>query len=165
MKFTYCPHCGKKLMKKEIGDEGLVPFCETCSVPLWDMFSTCIITAVVNEEHEVALLRQDYVTKTHYVCVAGHIKIGETVEETVIREVKEELGLDVEKLEYIHSYPMLTKEMLMLGYQANVKKADFVLSQEVDSATWFKFEDALAQMKEGSIAWQLVKTVVDTYNT
>lgn len=36
MKYTYCPHCGDKLMKKEIGDEGLIPFCERCSIPLWD---------------------------------------------------------------------------------------------------------------------------------
>lgn len=161
MKFTYCPHCGEKLIKKEIGDEGLIPFCERCSIPLWDMFTTCIITAVVNEEHEVALLRQDYVTKAYYVCVAGHIKLGESAEETVIREVKEELGLDVKELTYIRSYPMENKEMMMLGYKANVKKADFVLSKEVDLAKWFKFEDALQQIKEGCIAWQLVKAVVE----
>lgn len=161
MKFTYCPHCGEKLIKKEIGDEGYIPFCESCSVPLWDMFATCIITAVVNEENEVALLRQDYVTKAYYVCVAGHIKLGESAEETVIREVKEELGLDVEELKYIHSYPMEQKEMMMLGYQAKVKKADFVLSKEVDFAKWFKFEDALEQIKEGCIAWQLVKAVIE----
>uniref|UniRef100_UPI004055D96F NAD(+) diphosphatase n=1 Tax=Agathobacter sp. TaxID=2021311 RepID=UPI004055D96F len=160
MKFTYCPHCGTRLVKKEIGDEGIIPFCGTCSVPLWDMFETCIIAAVVNEEKEVALLRQDYVTKIHYVCVAGHMKMGESAEETVMREVKEELGLDVERLEYIRSYPMEKKEMLMLGYKAAVKKADFVLSQEVNGAKWFKFEEALAQMKEGSIAWQLVEAVI-----
>ena len=40
MHFTYCPHCGSRLVKKEIGDEGLIPFCETCSIPLWDMFTT-----------------------------------------------------------------------------------------------------------------------------
>ena len=40
MRFTYCPHCGSELIKKEIGDEGLIPFCEKCSVPMWDMFTT-----------------------------------------------------------------------------------------------------------------------------
>ena len=85
MRFTYCPHCGDQLVKKEIGDEGLIPFCEKCSTPLWDMFETCIITAVVNEKNEVALLKQSYVTTETYVCVAGHMKIGESAEETVIR--------------------------------------------------------------------------------
>lgn len=159
MRFTYCPHCGNKLIKKEIGDEGLIPYCETCSVPLWDMFATCIITAVVNEENEVALLKQSYVTSATYVCVAGHMKIGESAEETVVREVKEELGLDVESLEFIHSYPYEKKELLMLGYLARVKKADFVFSSEVDTACWFPLEEALPQIREGSIAWQLVKSV------
>lgn len=161
MRFTYCPHCGKELIKKEIGDEGLIPFCEKCSIPLWDMFETCIITAVVNEENEVALLKQSYVTTATYVCVAGHMKIGESAEETVIREVKEELGLDVEELKFVKSYPYEKKEMLMLGYQAKVKKADFVFSQEVDTARWFSFEDALDHIREGSIAWQLVKAVIE----
>lgn len=160
MRFTYCPHCGTKLIRKEVGDEGMIPFCEKCSIPLWDMFTTCIIAAVVNECGEIALLRQNYVSATKYVCVAGIMKIGESAEETVIREVKEETGQDVEKLEFISSYPYEKKEMLMLGYRAVVKKQNFKLSVEVDSAEWVKFEDALALLREGSIAWQLVKRVI-----
>ena len=105
MHFTYCPHCGSRLIQKEIGDEGLLPFCEACSVPLWDMFTTSIIAAVVNEQNEIALLRQGYVSASSYVCVAGVMKMGESAEDTVIREVKEELGLTVEKLHFIRSYP------------------------------------------------------------
>ena len=161
MRFTYCPHCGDKLIKKEIGDEGKIPFCERCSEPMWDMFRTCIITAVVNEEQEVALLRQNYVSTTSYVCVAGVMKMGESAEETVVREVKEEIGLDVERLEFVKSYPYEKKEMLMLGYKSVVKKAAFKTSGEVDSVEWVKFEDALSKLREGSIAWQLVKRVIE----
>ena len=161
MKYTYCPHCGDKLMKKEIGDEGLVPFCERCSIPLWDSFTTCIITAVVNDENEVALIKQSYVSTANYVCVAGVMKLGESAEETVIREVKEEIGLDVEELQFIQSYPYEKKEMLMLGFQAKVKKTEFKTSGEVDSVKWFNFENALDNIREGSIAWQLVKSVIE----
>ena len=161
MRFTYCPRCGRKLVLKEIGDEGLIPFCEQCSIPLWDTFTTCIICAVVNDEKEVALIRQGYVSATSYVCVAGVMKPGESAEEAAAREVGEELGLLVEKLDYIKSYPYDKKEMLMLGYRAEVKKADFKLSGEVDAAEWVPFKEALGKLREGSIAWQLVKTVVD----
>ena len=99
MRFTYCPHCGAKLISREIGDEGMIPYCNKCNIPLWDTFTTSIIVAVVNEYNEVALLRQNYVSKTKYVCVAGIIKICESAEETVTREIKEEIGQDVEKLE------------------------------------------------------------------
>ena len=161
MRFTYCPHCGKKLTKKEIGDEGLIPYCLQCQVPLWDMFTTSIIVAVVNEDDEIALLRQGYVSATNHVCVAGIMKLGECAEETAIREVKEEIGQTVKSLTYINSYPYEQKEMLMLGYKAVVEKADFVLSKEVDSVEWVKFDSALELLRKGSISWQLVKTVIE----
>lgn len=160
MRFIYCPFCGSKLEKKEIGDEGLIPYCTRCEIPLWDMFTTSIIAAVVNEDKEIALLRQDYVSTANYVCVAGIMKIGESAEETVKREIREELGLKVKELEFIKSYPYDKKEMLMLGYKATVEKADFVLSREVDSAVWVKLENAPDLLREGSIAWQLVQRIL-----
>lgn len=161
MRFQYCPHCGKKAVMKAIGDEGVIPYCTSCEVPLWDMFTTSIIAAVVNEYGEIALLRQDYVSRTNHVCVAGVMKPGESAEETVVREIGEELGLDVRSVAYIKSYPYGKKDMLMLGFKAVAEKKDFILSGEVDSAEWVKFEDALSLLREGSIAWQLVKAVIE----
>lgn len=161
MHFTYCPYCGGKLISKEIGDEGNIPFCDSCNIPLWDMLTTSIIAAVVNEYREIALLRQNYVSATKYVCVAGIMKIGEAAEDTVVREVKEEIGQDVETLEFIKSYPYEKKGMLMLGYKAKVKKKSFTLSGEVDSVEWVKYDEALPLLREGSIAWQLVKYVIE----
>lgn len=161
MRFIYCPYCGSKLVEKEIGDEGFIPYCTKCEIPLWDMFTTSVIAAVVNENHEIALLRQNYVSTTKYVCVAGIMKIGESAEDAVIREIREEIGLTVKKLEFIRSYPYDKKEMLMLGYKATVDKADFVTSGEVDAAEWVKLEDALDLLRKGGIAWQLVKTVIE----
>ena len=117
--------------------------------------------AVVNEYREIALLRQNYVSATKYVCVAGIMKIGEAAEDTVVREVKEEIGQDVETLEFIKSYPYEKKGMLMLGYKAKVKKKSFTLSGEVDSVEWVKYVEALSLLREGSIAWQLVKYVIE----
>ena len=159
MRFTYCPHCGQKLIPKEIGDEGLVPFCENCSVPLFDMFSTCVICAVVNEQREIALIRQGYVSREHYVCIAGFMKPGESAEESACREIKEEIGLEAESVEYIRSWPYEKKGLLMLGFLARVKKASFRISGEVDSVSWFPIADAAGRLREGSIAWQLVTTV------
>ena len=160
MKFTYCPFCGQKLVKKEIGDEGLIPFCERCSVPLWDQFTTSVIVACVNPNREVALIRQDYVSTASHVCIAGIMKPGESAEETVVREVREEVGLEVQSVSYIKSFPFEKKEMLMLGFRAEVPKGEFRLSGEVDSARWAPFDEVLSLMREGSIAWQLVRAVI-----
>ena len=160
MHFTYCPHCGTKAILKEIGDEGFIPYCDACRTPLWDMFTTSIICAVINEENEIALLRQDYVSTSNLVCVAGIMKQGESAEETVIREVKEELGLDVEELAYIRSYPYNKKEMLMLGFRAQVRKQDFSLSGEGDDAQWVPLSEAPDKLREVGVAWQLVRKII-----
>ncbi|QHQ59793.1 NUDIX domain-containing protein [Anaerocolumna sedimenticola] len=161
MHFTYCPHCGNKLIDREIGDEGMIPYCESCQVPLWDMFSTGVICAVINEYDEIALIRQEYVSSTNYVCIAGIMQLGENAEETAIREIKEEIGLDVKKIQYIRSYFYDKKHMLMLGYKAIVRKVEFTLSKEVDSAAWVPLSEALSRLKDGSIAWQLVKETIE----
>ena len=125
------------------------------------MFTTSIIAAVINEQNEIALLRQNYVSTSKYVCVAGIMKIGESAEETAAREIAEELGLTVTELKYVSSYPYDKKEMLMLGYRAMVEKKDFVLSGEVDSAEWVRLDQALELLREGSIAWQLVHRIIN----
>lgn len=160
MHFTYCPHCGRKTVERSIGDEGMIPYCEACRTPLWDMFTTSVICAVINEENEIALLRQDYVSTENYVCVAGIMKPGESAEDAAVREIREELGLDVEKLAYIRSYPYVKKAMLMLGYRVNVRKRAFVLSQEVDAARWVPLVQAPGKLREGGIAWELVRRIL-----
>lgn len=157
MRFTYCPHCGEKLGQKEIGDEGLMPFCKACDIPLFDVTEPCIIALAVNERGEAALLRQNYVTTETYVCVAGHIKTGENAEQTVCREISEELGIEPEAVEYRNSYYYEKHDMLMLGFLAHVKKKEFELSEEVDSAAWFPLAEADLHVRQGSIAWKLIR--------
>ncbi|MCD8215685.1 MAG: NUDIX domain-containing protein [Clostridiales bacterium] len=160
MRFKYCPHCGEKLIKKEIGDEGLIPYCERCKVPLWDMFTTSVICVVISGRGEVCLLRQGYVSAESYICVAGIMKIGESAEETAVREIKEEIGQEVKELSYLGTYPYGKNDMLMIGFKARVDKTELHLSGEVDSAKWFPFSEALENMREGSLAKRLVKRVI-----
>lgn len=162
MHFTYCPHCGTKTALRQIGDEGMIPYCDRCETPLWDLFPTSVICAVVNEENEIALLRQDYVSTEHLVCVAGIMKPGESAEEAAGREIEEELGLKVERLSYICSYPYEKKAMLMIGFLAQVKKRRFVLSQEVDAAEWVPLAIAPERLGTGGIAWRLVRRILES---
>jgi len=143
MQFEYCPHCGTKAFPKEIGDEGLVPWCDTCKRPLFPMFPTCIITLAVDEDGNVAVLRQNYLSTQYHVLVSGYIKPGESAEEAAAREVEEELGLPVSKVHLTGTYWFGKKDMLMIGFLARVHKADFHLSCEVDQAVWATPEEAL----------------------
>jgi NAD+ diphosphatase len=137
MKSIYCPHCGQLLSSKEIGDEGLVPYCDGCHKPIFEHSPVCILTMVINEFNEVALLKQNYVTKQHLVFVAGYYKPGESAENTVKREVFEEIGQTVQELTYLESFYHERLDTLFLCYISKVKKAPFVLSSEVDDAGWY----------------------------
>lgn len=158
MRFVYCPDCGSKLTGREIGDEGLVPFCEKCNKPLFDMFSTCIIALVINENGEAALLRQGYISNQYYNLVSGYMKPGETAELTAAREIEEEIGVKINSLEFAGTYWFGKKDMLMIGFIAKAKKTDLVLSEEVDQAEWIPAEKAIALVHpKGSVSYALLE--------
>ena len=160
MRYTYCPHCGERLGERELGDEGLVPWCTRCERPVWEAFTTAIIAAVINDENEIALLRQTRISANTYVCVSGIMKPGESAEDAAVREIGEELGLAVKELRYMGSFPHKNGDMLMLGFCAVVEKAPLKLSRELDGAEWVPFDEALPLIREGSIAYRLTRASI-----
>lgn len=161
MRFKYCSECGSKLIEKEIGDEGKIPFCEKCKKPLFNMFSTCIIALVVNEYHEAALLRQEYISDKYYNLVSGYMKQGETAEITAEREVYEEIGVRLHSLEFVKTYWFAKKDMLMIGFIGKTNKTDFTLSNEVDAAEWIPVHQAIGLVHpKGSISYSLLEEYI-----
>ena len=141
MRYKFCPNCGTKLTEIKAGDEGMVPYCEPCKKMWFDTFASCVIVLTYNEFGEVVLQRQGYLSTEYSTLTSGYITPGENAEETAMREVKEELGLDLESLEYTGTYWFEKGDMLMHGFIGFAHKADLVLSEEVDSAEWVPAED------------------------
>ena len=159
MRFDYCPKCGEKLVLRQIGDEGEIPYCEVCQRPWFDMFSTCVLSVVADEDNEVLLIRQSYGDTARFVGVAGFMKVGETPEEAAAREVREETGLTAESVKYIDSCFYDGRDQLMLGMLARVKKAECHSSGELLEAKWFSFDEAVKTVREGSIIQRFIKSV------
>lgn len=136
MRYKYCPLCGTKLIPREAGDDGNIPFCTECDKYWFDTFADAVIVMVVNEFNEIALLRQSYLSDKYASFVAGYITPGETAESTAVREVKEEIGIDVDRIEYDGTMWFAKGELLMHCFIGYAKKSPLVLSKEVDSATW-----------------------------
>jgi NAD+ diphosphatase len=143
MRFTYCPDCGEKLVMKEIGDEGEIPYCNNCKKPLFDMFSTCVIVLVKNGEN-VLLLNQSYISTQYRNLVSGYMKPGESAEECAMREVEEEVGIKLDKLEIIGTYWFSKKGLLMIGFMGETSSPSVKLSKEVDNAEWVRYDKASA---------------------
>ena len=96
---------------------------------------------VVNELNEVLLLKQNYISETKWTVVSGYMVEGETIEEAVSREVKEETGQIVDKCQYVSSYYFEPKQLIMIGFIAYVKKSQFSDSDEVDDLRWYKIDE------------------------
>ena len=158
MRYAHCPGCGARLASRPLGDEGLVPWCASCQRPWFDVFSTCIIAAVMNAQGEV-LLQREVRRPDREVLVAGYIKPGESAEAAALREILEETGLTAASLRYLGSYPHEGGERLMLAYAATAEGAAQPDSSEVVSARWATLEEAVASLRAGSIAQQVVMAI------
>ena len=157
MIFEFCPFCGSRLIGKEIGDEGEVPFCEACQRPHFPTFSTCVICLCVNEFEEAVLIKQDY-TGDRHILIAGYMKPGESAEEAVAREIEEEVGLKAESIRYAFSKFYEKRDQLMLAYICKVKKAELKPSpKEVNEAGWYTIKEAAVLLSKGYVTSLLVE--------
>lgn len=156
MEFIFCPQCGAELTRKEIGDEGGVPFCESCNRPWFGFSYPCVICLLHDGAGNYALIQQTYATK-NFVCVAGFIHAGETAEQTAVREIREETGLEVRDIRYISSYYYPKHDNLMLGYLCRVEHGEFRLSGEVKTAGWFGLEEARELLSHGTVGKELLR--------
>ncbi|MFL0197043.1 NAD(+) diphosphatase [Clostridium sp. WILCCON 0269] len=161
MKFVYCPICGGRLEEKYSWDEGGVPYCPKDNIMYFDTPKPCIMVAVVKGNY-ILLLKQSYIFKSCKVLLAGYVTNGETVEETVHREVFEESGLKIKDLKYLGSEYVINnkKEILMLTFMANYSNGYIKKSAEVEEVQWVHIDDALNQMKEDEIGKRIVKKVL-----
>jgi NAD+ diphosphatase len=159
LKFKYCPHCGKKLTQKDSWDEGTVPYCHLDDIMFFDTPKPCIVVAVMKGK-EILLLKQSYTFKNSKVLVSGYVTNGESVEETVYREVKEETGISVGTIKYLGSEYLASKEIIMLTFSAMYVDGYIIKSSEVESVEWKHIDDALCEMSEDEIGKRVVRKLL-----
>jgi len=159
MRFKFCPKCGKKLEDKDSWDEGMVPYCSVDDTMYFETPIPCIIVAVIKED-KILLLKQSYIYKNSKVLISGYVTNGESVEETVYREVKEETGIEVCDIKYLGSEYLPSREIIMLTYIAKYVKGDIIKSSEVEAAEWSPIGNALCEMYEDEIGKRIVRKVL-----
>lgn len=130
----FCGRCGAKA---EVHQSDRAMICAHCCVHSYPRLSPSIIT-LVHDEGRVLLARNHNFPKDMYSTLAGFVEPGESIEETVAREVREEVGVEVSDLEYIGSQPWPFPNSLMLGFFARYESGDIVLQEdEIADAQWF----------------------------
>lgn len=156
-----CYECGDKLIIKIDNEGNEIQYCESCKKFRYPIFNTAIITVVFNREMDKILLIKQYGRKD-YILVAGYVNKGESAEHALIREVKEELLLDVVNYKYMKSEFFEKSNTLMLNFISVVDDEDIShISDEVDKATWFSLEEARNNIKPGSLAEKFLINILN----
>ncbi|MFM2115712.1 MAG: pyrophosphatase [Actinomycetota bacterium] len=153
----FCGRCGEAT--KRLDNERAMR-CPACGLSAFPRLAPAIITLVTRgdgDDEEALLARGVQWKQPMYSCLAGFVEPGETLEEAVVRETLEEVGVTVGNVRYIRSQPWPFPHSLMLGFRADWLHGDIVCDPvEIADAQWFR-RDEIPMIPPGiSIARRLI---------
>ncbi len=157
----HCHECGEKLIKRTLAEEGIVPYCPKCKEYRFPMYNVAVSMIVVDKETGKILLIQQY-GQPAYILVAGYVNRGEQQEEAVVREVKEETGLEVVHMRFNRTQFYERSNTLMCNFTAFVKTAKALhINHEIDKCQWFSPDEARANILPNSLASYFLNSYLD----
>jgi NAD+ diphosphatase len=150
----FCGKCGTKTYHKA-DERALV--CPACNTHFFPKISPAIIVAIICND-KILLARNANFTGGWFSLIAGYADVGETLEETVVREVKEEVGIDVKNIRYYTSQPWPLSGSMMIGFVAEADDTQPVIidNKEITLAQWFDRGNLPAYPSAASIAGEII---------
>jgi NAD+ diphosphatase len=153
----FCGRCGSPT---ELQGHERAMKCPACGLLSYPRLAPAMITLVTrgNGDDEEALLAQGIQFRgPMYSCLAGFVEPGETLEGAVVREVREEVGVEVGDVRYQSSQPWPFPHSLMIGFRARWESGDIVCDPtEILDAKWFRRDDLPNIPPKISIARKLI---------
>jgi NAD+ diphosphatase len=146
----FCGVCGGRSIVKAGGHSRL---CLSCGRERFPRTDPAVIVAVTDPDDRLLLARPQSWVPGRMSLVAGFVEAGEALEQAVVREVAEEVGLTVQDVSYMGSQPWPYPRSLMVGFRAFSSRTDFhVDGAEVESARWFSRDDLSAALESGEVS-------------
>ena len=138
-KRRYCGCCGKPMVHSQ--KERMME-CPSCGNQEYPVLCPAVIVGITNGD-KIILSKYEGRRFKRYALIAGFAEIGETIEETVHREVMEEVGLKVKNLRYYKSQPWSFSGTLLFGFYCDLDGDDTLTvdHDELSMASWFDRED------------------------
>ena len=154
----YCSACGSKIKRSAAI---FAKQCEACGFTMFPRISPAVIVAVEKAD-TILLARARQFTENLYSVLAGFAEPGESLEDTVRREIKEEVGIEVDNIRYFGSQPWPYPDSLMIGFTASWLSGEIsVDNDEITDARWFTVEDLPLIPDKISIARSLIDSFIE----
>jgi len=156
----YCGHCATPTTQLP---HERAKRCPKCGLVNYPRLSPAVIMLISRGE-ELLLARAPRFPSGMYSILAGFVEPGESLEETVVREVREEVGIEVKDIRYFGSQPWPFPNSLMIGFTATYASGDIVIEpEELVDAAWFNKHNLPQIPPKLSIARKLIDWFVSTH--
>lgn len=181
-RYRFCSSCGSRTKMDAAGykrvclDDKCVTHERVHNISYPRVDPTVICSVISSDGQRCLLAHKPTHPHNMYSCIAGFIEPGETMEEACVREVEEEVGLEVESLRYLSSQYWPMPSCLMAGYMTQVTENETIKldKEELEDGQWFGREEVVQMLThqhprglfvppKQAIAHQLIKAwVIET---
>jgi NAD+ diphosphatase len=147
-----CPRCGAATEPSQAGWSRTCPDDASAHFPRSD---PAVIVLITDDGDRALLGRRAEWPAGRYSTLAGFVEAGESAEMALRREMREEAGIDVDRLDYLGSQPWPFPASLMLGYRARVAAGSGPAvpdGVEITELRWFTRDELRAGCADGSVA-------------
>lgn len=170
----YCGYCGGGMEWTGV----ISKRCSECGKEVWPQVAPAVIVRILKPavyspdgtelvpEQVLLVHARNFRRKDYYGLVAGFVETGETLEDCVKREVREEVGLEITNLRYFGSQPWPYPCGIMIGFTADYSSGSLTLQEEeLSRGGWFS-RDSLPPLPDHlSIARHLVDAWLKGFKT
>ena len=151
-----------KLNKFNEKEEAL--YCTTTSSMIYPSISPCVL-AMVTKGDKILLARNTLFPEGLYSVLAGFVEVSESAEETVKREVLEEVNIKVKNIQYFGSQPWPFPSQLMLGFTCEYESGEIKVDMnEIAEANWYQAKNLPYVPPESSLSGKLISSFVSDHS-
>ena len=152
-------YCGKCSHPMDFDQKERAMRCPHCSNIVYPKISPAVIVGITNDKGQILVTKYARGHYQSYALVAGYYEIGETIEETVKREVKEETGLDVTDIQYYKSQPWSFSSSLLFGFwcKAHGDQPIQMDESELRVARWADRDEEINTLDNSSLTSEMIQ--------
>jgi NAD+ diphosphatase len=150
----YCGTCGTKNNDVPSQAQRICPKCGRLEFP---RICPAVIVIITGDDNRILLAHNKRFKTGIYSLISGFNEAGETLEETAVREIREEVNIEVKDIVYIKSQSWPFPNSLMLGFSARYSSGTIKPDgEEIEDARWFAKDNLPELPSEGSLSRYLI---------